>query len=171
MFQRIWRVSVEGTHHRSLRRNYVNSRRDLPGSFYKFLVRMGKTTGGEVDHVAFLSVKVKFLSGHSFELRIRLGGKLEVNGCAEFGFIREINLYLRVHSQKVIKTRKMVGVIMRKDSAIYLRKVDTQSLDVVLKDCGIVSGIEQDCFSIVMNECGIAPIESCSLFAVPESVV
>src|SRR5262245_25852507 len=80
-------------------------------------------------------------------------GRIEVRA-----FHRSVDLHGWINLLKVVQTRRMVAVAMRDHHCVELGQINVELIDVVLEDLGVVSGVEQNAATVVLNKCGESPI-------------
>jgi hypothetical protein len=54
----------------------------------------------------------------------------------------------------------MVGVTVRNNDEVELGEINIESFDVMLKDFGVIAGVKEDPFTVVLNQSGKSPIAS-----------
>ena len=76
----------------------------------------------------------------------------------ESAFLRRENPHARVHREEMAEARGVIAVAVRDENRVELRKIDAEALHVALENRRVVSGIEQDPLSTVLDKCRETPV-------------
>src|SRR5271168_4962331 len=69
-----------------------------------------------------------------------------------------VNSDAGIYFEEIFEAGGMVGMTVRNNDKVELGEIDVQGLDVAREDFGIVAGVKEDAFAIVLDERGEAPV-------------